>query len=441
MEAHHDVTGIALVALAALACGIAFARLRQPAIVGYILAGVLLGPSVFGLVENRGNVQILAELGIIMLLYVIGMELSVKRFAEVWRVAMLATVLQISGSVGLMLLVHQWAGWSLGTSVLLGYVVALSSTAVVIKLLEGMDELQKPVGRLTVGILIAQDMAVVPMMISLNALGDAGFSVIEGAKVAASIVVLALIVLILLRREIKIPYGQIVSGHADLGPLAGLAYCFGAASLSGLMGLSPGFGAFLMGLIVGNSSQGHRLLKHAHSIQAILLMVFFLSVGLLLDLRFLWDNLGKALLLLLAVIVFKTALNIGALRVQKVPWAEAFLTGVALAQIGEFSFVLAGAGLASGLLGEEEGQLVVAVTVLSLVVSPLWLASARRLRANGGASGSLHEVLVKIAGPEAERIEDAVRLVRSRLHGRLPSLRRARKTEIATKAPETPPDA
>lgn len=418
-----------------MACGIAFARLRQPAILGYILAGVLLGPSVLGLVENRGNVRILADLGIIMLLYVIGMELSVRRFAEVWRVALVTTVLQVGGSVGLMLLLHNLVGWSLGTAVLLGYAVALSSTAVVIKMLEDMGELQKPVGRLTVGVLIAQDMAVGPMMISLNALGEAGFSVIEGAKVAASIAVLAAIVLTLMKREIKIPYSQLVAGHADLAPLAGFAYCFGAASLSGLMGLSPGFGAFLIGLIVGNSSAGHRLLKHAHSIQAILLMVFFLSVGLLLDLQFLWDNLGRALMLLALVIIGKTALNIGALRVQKVPWAEAFLTGVALAQIGEFSFVLTGVGLVSGLLGEEESQLIIAVTVLSLLVSPLWLASARRLRANGGTSMTLRDLLTKIAGPEAEWIEDGVRLVRSRLHGRLPRLGR-RKDEA-----ETPPDA
>jgi CPA2 family monovalent cation:H+ antiporter-2 len=153
MDGHHDFTGIAIVALGAMSCGVLFARLKQPAIVGYILAGVLLGPSALGLVNDRDAIGLLAELGIIMLLFVIGTELSVKRFAEVWRVAMLTTVLQVAGSVGVLLAAKQILGWSTGTAVLLGYAVALSSTAVVIKLLQQTGELETPAGRLTVGVL------------------------------------------------------------------------------------------------------------------------------------------------------------------------------------------------------------------------------------------------------------------------------------------------
>ena len=364
MDGHNDFTGIAIVALAAMSCGVLFARLKQPAIVGYILAGVLLGPSVLGLVTDREAVSLLAELGIIMLLFVIGTELSVKRFAEVWRVAVVTTLLQVAGSVGLMLTGQYLLKWSFGMSVLLGYAVALSSTAVVIKLLQQIGELDRPAGRVTVGVLIAQDMAVVPMMLSLDALTKTGLSPVEGIKVVGSVVLLVGLVLFLLKREIRVPYASLIAGNADLGPLSAFAYCFGAAALAGLAGLSPGYGAFLIGLIIGNSKHGHDITHHALSIQAVLLMVFFLSVGLLLDLKFLWDNIGTVLLLLSVVTIFKTLLNIGALRLQRVPWTEAFIAGVALAQIGEFSFLLSGAGVAKGLLGKPQAQLVVAVTVL-----------------------------------------------------------------------------
>lgn len=415
MDGHNDFTGIAIVALAAMSCGVLFARLKQPAIVGYILAGVLLGPSALGLVKDREAVSLLAELGIIMLLFVIGTELSVKRFAEVWRVAVLTTILQIAGSVGVMLTGQYLLKWSFGMSVLLGYAVALSSTAVVIKLLEQIGELDRPAGRLTVGVLIAQDMAVVPMMLSLNALTSAGFSPIEGAKVAGSVLLLVGLVLFLLKREIKVPYASLIAGNADLAPLAAFAYCFGAAALAGLGGLSPGYGAFLIGLIIGNSSRGHDITRHAHSIQAVLLMVFFLSVGLLLNLSFVWENIGTVLLLLLVVTVFKTLLNVVALRLQRVPWTEAFLAGVALAQIGEFSFLLSGAGVAKGLLAKPQAQLVVAVTVLSLTISPLWLLTMRRLAAHHDTLTTLREVLAGIYGGEALAAQRGLRFLRQRL--------------------------
>jgi CPA2 family monovalent cation:H+ antiporter-2 len=189
--------------------------------------------------------------------------------------------------------------------------------------------------------------------------------------------------------------------------------------LAGLVGLSPGYGAFLIGLIIGNSTHGHDITRHAHSIQAVLLMVFFLSVGLLLDLGFLWNNIGSVLLLLLVVTVFKTALNIGALRLQRVPWGHAFLAGVALAQIGEFSFLLSGAGVAKGLLGQDDAQLVVAVSVLSLTISPLWLLTMRRLAAARGGFSSLPELLGGIYGGEARAAQQGYSFLRRGL-GRVP---------------------
>ncbi len=380
MSAHADLTGLAVVVLAAVICGVVMSRFRQPAISGYILAGILLGPSGLALVENRDQITVLADLGVLMLLFLVGMELSLSGFKSVWRGALVATLLQIAGSVGATLVLSLLFGWSLGLSVLLGFVIALSSTAVVIKMLEGMNILNTPLGKATVGVLIAQDLAFVPMMLILAILAGDGFGVFGMFRVGFSVVVLVLLILYLTRRrKISLPFASMVAGHRDLTPLRGLAFCFGAAALTGYLGLSPAYGAFLAGLVIGNSTERRAMMRGVQPIQSILMMVFFLSIGLLINLDFILANMGTVLLILFMVTVFKTGLNIGVLRLAREPWPHAFIAGMLLAQIGEFSFLLGQAGVSSGLIGREEGDLVIAVTALSLLISPLWLVIARRL--------------------------------------------------------------
>ena len=408
--AHSDLTGIAIVALAALLCGLGLERLRQPAIVGYILAGVLLGPSAFAVVHDRGDIDILAELGVLMLLFVIGMELSLRAFRRVWKLAVLTTLIQIGVSTSVMYLAATVAGFSLGVSIVLGFVVALSSTAVAIKVLEDIGELRTRAGRITVSVLIAQDLAVVPMMLSLGALADGKFDWIVLAKVGGSIIFLAVLIWFLSRgKKIRLPFDRMVAGHEDLKPLSALAFCFGAAALSGLVGLSAAYGAFLAGLVIGNSHERARMLEAAKPIQSILMMIFFLSIGLLVDLNYIWENLDAVILLFLMVAVFKTLLNVGILRLLGQSWQHAFLAGVMLAQIGEFSFLLSLVGISHGLISPEIGRLVVAVTVLSLALSPLWVVTARRLQAVALAGReSASEVLNLVYGREAKVVTDSL---------------------------------
>ncbi len=379
MPLHPELTATAIVALVALLCGVAMARLRQSPIVGYILAGVVLGPSGLELVTDREAVGVLAEFGVLLLLFLIGMELDLRRFVSVWRVAVAATAIQIGGSVGVMLLLRSVLDWNLGVAVLLGFVVALSSTAVVIKTLESSGELTTAAGRVTLGVLVAQDMAVVPMALVLEGMGAEGWTASDVARLVASVVFMVLLVLFLVRRQVRLPFADTVSGDGDLTPLAGLAWCFGAATLAGLLDLSPAYGAFLAGLVLGNSAQGEPIMRATHPIQSVLLMVFFLSIGLLMDLEFIWDELWTVLLLLAIVTVFKTALNVAAVRFLGQPWPVALIAGVALAQVGEFSFLLSETGLRYKLISAADVRLVVAVTVLSLVLTPFWLFVARRL--------------------------------------------------------------
>jgi CPA2 family monovalent cation:H+ antiporter-2 len=401
-----DLTGIAVVALVALVCGLGLERLRQPAIVGYIVAGVLLGPDVFALVENREQIDALAELGVLMLLFVVGMELSLRIFRRLWRLAVLTTLFQIGASTAVMLLLSTVLGWPFGLALVLGFVVALSSTAVAIKILENTGELRTRTGRLTVGVLIAQDLAVVPMLLAIGALAEAALDWLTVTKIVGSVGFLAWLIWFLSRGpRIHLPFARVVAGNAALTPLAILAFCFGAAALSGLIGMTAAYGAFLAGLVIGNSHQRHAMVANARPIESVLMMVFFLSIGLLIDLPYIWDNLGTVVLLFFLAAVFKTVLNVGVLRALGQTWLHAFLAGVMLAQIGEFSFLLAVTGVQSGLIAPEDGRLVVAVTVLSLALSPLWVVTARRLQqlAEDGIT-SAKELLRLVYGPEAEMV-------------------------------------
>jgi len=377
---HFDLTGLAIVVVAAVLCGIVMLRLRQPAIVGYILAGILLGPSALGLVENREQITVLAELGVLMLLFLIGMELSLDAFKSVWRKALVAAILQIFISVGATLTLSLIFGWSLGLAVLLGFVIALSSTAVVIKIIEGMNLIKTPIGRIIIGVLIAQDLAFIPMMLILANLATDGVDLAGLAKIILSVGLLIAIVGYLGRREkVELPFAKMVAGHTDFTPLRGLALCFGSATVTGLLGLSPAYGAFLAGLVIGNSTE-RKAMKHGiKPIESILMMVFFLSIGLLIDLSYVWTHLGTVLLILFMVTIFKSLMNIGILRLTGEPWTHAFIAGILLAQIGEFSFLLGQTGVASGLISRADGDLVITVAALSIVITPLWLITARRI--------------------------------------------------------------
>jgi CPA2 family monovalent cation:H+ antiporter-2 len=398
-----NLTGIAIVVLAALVCGMSMERFRQPAIVGYILAGVLLGPSALAVVESRASIDVLAELGVLMLLFLIGMELSLRLFRRIWVLGLLVTTFQVAASVGVMVLLSMVLGWPLGLAVLLGFVVALSSTAVAIKILEGIGELHTRAGRISIGVLIAQDLAVVPMMLVIGAMGGGGFDWIALPKILVAMLLLVALILYLGGRKVGLPFGRIVEGHQDLKPLTALAFCFGCAALSGLLGLSAAYGAFIAGLVIGNSRQRHAMLDATRPIQSVLMMVFFLSVGLLIDLDYIWANLGVVLLVFFVVAVFKTALNVGFLGLIGQPWHHAFVAGICLAQIGEFSFLLSVVGADAGVISREDHRLVVAVTALSLALSPLWVVTGRRFRVlaeHGITSGT--ELLKLVYEPETE---------------------------------------
>jgi CPA2 family monovalent cation:H+ antiporter-2 len=380
--AHLDkLTSIALVTTAALVCGLLLVRLRQPAIVGYILAGVVLGPTGLEVISNTETVQILAELGVIMLLFIIGMELSLRGFKSVYKIALATAGLQILMAISLFWIVGAFMGWSIERILIFGFATAISSTAVAIKILEETDDLNTPVGRVTVSVLIAQDLAVIPILLIISAFGTdsaPGFAVFF--KIAFASAFLGLLTRFLsLREKLALPFTDWIISKPEIIPLAAMAFCFTWAAVSGLLGLSTAYGAFIAGLIIGNSDVRVYLHNAIEPIQTVLLMMFFLSIGLLIDVNFIIENWHTVLIVLLVVTVLKTVVNVAILHFLGKAWDRAFHSGVVMAQIGEFSFIIVAAGLAAHAITGEAYRLMIAVIALSLLISPMWLALARHL--------------------------------------------------------------
>ncbi len=399
MEHGHELTEIALVIAVALGFGLVLGWLRQPAIVGYIVAGVVLGPSGVGLVQDREQIGFLAELGVLLLLFAIGMELSIQAFRAVLKFAIMGTAAQIVISLAVVAVVALLFGWPWQLAVLIGFGVSLSSTAVAIKMLDDVGELRRETGRRAVGILIAQDLAIVPMMLIIATLAPGKeFEPTDLLPLVGAVAFLAFFVWFLGKRgRVRLPFRNLTHGQADLVTLAALGYCFAAAAISGLFGLSTAYGAFLAGLLLGNSTDRKTMQRVTLPIQGVLLMAFFLSIGMLLDLQFIWQNLGQVLLLLLVVTIGKSAMNVGIMRALGEPWPRAWLGGVVLGQIGEFTFVLAALGLAVAAIDTDGYRMFIAVIALSLVVSPIWFDSARRLQ--------------RIAATGADNLNDLVMLL------------------------------
>lgn len=400
MHENLDITQIAVIVLTTLGFGLVFERFRQPAVLGYIIAGVFL--SSLNLIEDRNLVKALAELGIIMLLYLVGLDLNINFFRRLWAPSLAVTLAQIIGSILVVLAIGFFFDIPLGVRLILACGIALSSTAVAIKTLESIGELRTDTGRLCVGILIAQDLMIVPMILLIRGGAASIFSGVVLFKILIAAAILTALVWYLSRKEkIALPFAHLFINHEDLQPLAGMFFCFGMAALSGLIDLSAAYGAFLGGLIVGNTSDRQSMIASTKPIQAVLMMVFFLSVGLLLDFSFLWHNIFKVSALLLFITIGKTVLNIGILHVLKNPWPRAFLAGLVLGQMGEFSFLLATIGHDVQLLRPQDMQLIISLAALSLTVSPLWVLAARRLHDTAPARiKSLHQLLETVYGPQ-----------------------------------------
>jgi CPA2 family monovalent cation:H+ antiporter-2 len=363
---------------AILLIGILLRRLRQPYVVAYLVAGVALGPSGLSIVDDPQTLGRLGDIGVVLLLFFAGMEMQLPRLLAGWRISVVGTLLQCVVSVLVALGIGWWESWPIGRSVLLGFVISLSSTGVVMKLLRDRGESESHIGTDVTGVLLVQDLAVIPMLIAVTLLGgERPDPLTISTQVVGGVATIALLTFLARKDSIRLPFGRFLREDHEVQVFSAFLLAFGFALLTGFAGLSTALGAFVAGLVVGAARETEWVSEVLHPFHVLLLAFFFVSIGMLLDFDFIADNATAIVLLLLVVFVLNTLVTTGVLRLLGRSWGSAFYGACLLAQIGEFSFVLAAVGKQVGLISDVGYDLTITVIALSLLASPFWLIVGR----------------------------------------------------------------
>lgn len=352
-------------------------RLKIPSIVGFLIAGVIIGPHGLGLVKNVHDVELLAEIGVILLLFVIGIEFSLSNLMRMKK----AVIGGGGAQVALTILLSAGAAYlvtgNVNRSVFFGFLIALSSTAIVLKMLSERGETDSPHGRMMVGILIFQDLCVVPLMLFIPAMGGEGINIPVLAIKMGRAALLVAAILLLARWVVPGLLHQVVHTRSrELFITTIILLCLGIALLTSKFGLSLALGAFLAGLVVSESEYAHQATSEILPFKDSFIGLFFVSVGMLMDIGFMSDNCLEIAMAVTAIFSLKVITGMLSTIVIGSPLRTALHTGLGLAQIGEFSFVLAVAGKAVGLITEDFYQIFLSSSVATMIMTPFVLKSA-----------------------------------------------------------------
>lgn len=349
-----------------------FKRLRIPPIVGYLLTGAVAGPYGFALVTGVHEVEIMAEIGVVLLLFSIGMEFSLKHLLEIKRSVLLGGATQVSltfaGGLALALLF----GLSMPESIFFGFLISLSSTAIVLKLMQEKSVLDAPHGRTSLAILIFQDIIVVPMMIMTPLLRGGDLLKIDTFGLLL-VKALALMIFVYVAAKFLVPkllYLITKTRSRELFLMSIGFIAFAVAWLSGKLGLSLALGAFLAGLIISESEYSHHAVSNILPFRDIFMSLFFVSVGMLLDFRTITANPGMIISMVAIIVLLKMATAGFAAYVLRYPLRTAILVALALFQVGEFSFILSEIGTHYALITPERYQMFLAIAVITMMITP-----------------------------------------------------------------------
>ena len=363
---------IAIIVVAGLIGGLIAQQLRQPLILGYILAGVMVGPFTGGVtVSEIHDIELLAEIGVALLLFALGLEFSLKELRPVRNIALIGTPIQILLSMALGFGIGQMLGWEWYASLWFGGMIALSSTMVILKTLMSQGRLGTLSSRVMIGMLIVQDLAVVPLMIILPQLNrpGAGLSVLGWAALKAT---LFLVLMILVgTRVIPRLMARIAAWNSrELFLLAITAIGLGIGYVTYLFGLSFAFGAFVAGMVLSESDYSHQALSDIIPLRDLFGLLFFVSVGMLLDPAFLIANLGTILLVVLMIAVGKGLIFSALSSLFGYGNVVPLAVGLGLFQVGEFSFVLARVGLSTNSITNDLYALTLTTAIMTMIVTP-----------------------------------------------------------------------
>jgi len=355
-----------------------FQRFKLPSILGLLATGMLAGPHGLGFIEASHEVEMLSEIGVIFLLFVIGVEFSFKHLVSIRKTVFIGGSVQVVGTIAVTAGIVNVFGLSLKESIFVGFLISLSSTAIVLKLLQEKGEINSPHGRISLAVLIFQDVIVVPMMlftpIIAGKAGDVGTTLLF---LLLKVLLIVGVVFVATKYVVpKVLFRVAQAKSRELFIITIILICFATAWLTSSIGLSLALGAFFAGLIISESDYSHQATANILPFREIFISFFFVSIGMLLDLRFLVSHLGVVLLLTLVTLIGKaTIAGLGALLL-KYPLRTVVLTGLALCQVGEFAFLLSATGIENEILSPLTYQYFLSVSLITMGLTPFILSYA-----------------------------------------------------------------
>lgn len=372
---------MAVVIVLACSVGVLFIgkKIHIPFIIGYFLTGIIVGP--FGLhLITEEQVSVLAELGVILLMFTIGLEISLKSLLSMKKVVLIGGGLQMIITTFLVWAVLQLAGFPSNTALFLGMMVSTSSTAIVLNLYQSKGQMATKHGKIALGILIFQDLAVVPMMLLAPILaGPADTDLL--ASVLNFLIGLAMLGVILIAAIYLVPrflQRVALTRSNELFIISIVTICLGIAWLMSLNGISLALGAFLAGVAISESDYSHEVVGQILPIRDLLTSFFFVSIGMLLNLSYLGEHLLFILILAAVLIAGKSLITFISVKAIGIAASVSLLSAFGLSQIGEFSFVLGATGYSSGILTDDVYQVFLAVSILTMIMTPTMISIAPR---------------------------------------------------------------
>ena len=374
------LTIFVLLSLVVLIIGLFLRFLKQPAVIIYIITGLIIGPEVLGWIDNSDTIKNMGDMGLILLMFFVGMEINLSKLITNWRVSVLGTSFQVLVSLLIIWGLGAWFGWSTPKIVTLAFVVALSSTTVVVKYLQDNNLLSTRIGQNALGVLLVQDVLVVPMMITVSALSGKDLETQDIILQSIGGIGIILIMIYLAQgKKVVLPFAKALVRDREMQVFMSFAICFGFSLITGLMGLSSALGAFVGGMIVGAARGTDWIRVSLETLRVFFVAIFFISIGLLIRLEFIMEHLAEVGIVVLILFTVNNIINTSIMRVFGENWRESFYTGALLAQAGEFGFMIAAVAYDQNTISDMDYQMVVSIISISLFLSPFWINFTKRI--------------------------------------------------------------
>lgn len=394
MHDYSIIKDIVLILLVSIPIIAIFNRIQLPSIVGFLIGGIILGPSVLKIISNPEQIEMMAEIGVILLLFSVGLEVSLKELLGIKKIVLIGGGLQVVITILLSSIIIYAIGLSVRHSIFFGMLISLSSTVIVLKLLSDKDELDTPHGKFSVAISVFQDLAIVPMFLIVDLLGTSDQVSFGEVSIRLLTAFGAVAVIIFAAKYLSphILYRLAKLRMKEIFTVGVILLILGTAYFTHSMGLSFALGAFIAGLIFSESEYSHQIVADTLPLRDAFNSLFFVSVGLLLDLSFVAANPLIVATSALGVILLKAIIIFTIIILMKYPVRIAVLVGIGLAQVGEFSFILGEHGFRLNLVPPELFNLLISSTIITMILTPFLFKLAPKL---AGKSGKIDQIKSK----------------------------------------------